>query len=124
MATGPATGRFYLAGLRSLRAAEREAPSQINSIWDCAHAGQFEDFSQDVNTFSGFRLKGYRMDDTPVAFDACSQTLDALEDLSGRMNQSTKGCWRSEPLLHRNRNFAESRPTWMRRGPLSAKAST
>ena len=89
MATAGATGRFYLAGLRSLRSAEGEALTQIDSVWNALNNDQFYDFAQYVNIFTGFELKGYRMADRPGAFEACMRTLDALEELSSRMNQST-----------------------------------
>jgi hypothetical protein len=84
-----ATERFYLTGFRSLRSAEREALSQIDSIWSALNNDQFYDFAQYVNVFTGFSLKGYRMADTSGAFEACAQTVDALEDLISRMNRST-----------------------------------
>src|SRR5215467_9779417 len=80
---------FQIAELDRLRSARHSGNEKINEIWPI-NGDEFYALAGYVAAFTRISLNGYRQTDTREAFEACARTLDALEKIVTRMNNSVE----------------------------------
>src|SRR4051794_13215997 len=79
---------FQIDLLSELRSAEKLDADRIQTIWTSITNNQFYVLAQYVAAFTGIQLKGYGQKEDPEAFESSAQTLDALQHIVKRMNES------------------------------------
>lgn len=88
MTNSAVSRRFQVTNLRSLRSAPKIDLENIDGIWASVSNDAFLALRTYVEHFTGVTLNGYRAVEDRDAYEACARTLDALEEIIVRMNES------------------------------------